>query len=130
MKEKNAKYIRYGTYALVVFLFFMSLLSPPETQEKNDQEPIENNIIQEDARKKDDVEIREDGMHVSEIEEQYYMGIYNDQIAIYVKDMSGSFILKEVLPYPVKKVYYDELVQKVPFSDENEKRLFLEYFTS
>ncbi|MDO9533943.1 MAG: hypothetical protein Q7J85_01135 [Bacillota bacterium] len=130
MKEKTGNYLRYGTYVLMVFLFFMMLFYPPETQEKDNQEPLENNIIYENAHDDEDLEKAEEKSQVIERKEQYYMGVFNDQIAIYVKDTSGTYILIEVLPYPVKKVYYDELIQKVPFSDENEKRLFLEYFTS
>jgi hypothetical protein len=131
VKEKNLKYLRYGTYVLMVFLFFMMLFSFPETQEQEYQEPLEKNrIIPENLTNEQELEASEEESQIIEIKEQLYMGIENDQIAIYVKDLSGRYILKEVLPYPVKSVYYEELKQKVPFSDEYTKRLLLEYFTS
>ncbi|RJX27964.1 MAG: hypothetical protein C4554_02935 [Dethiobacter sp.] len=136
MREKHGRYLRYGVYLLIVFLFLFVTYSFSRVREKKDELevplPRENDTRQQNeiAEKKEEREERPEENPVLEADSQLFLGVYGEQMAIFARDLSGTFILKEVLPYPVKKVYYDELIQGIPFSTEKEKLLLLENYTS
>lgn len=61
---------------------------------------------------------------------RYYLGIAGDRIAVYRDRDREEPELVEVLPYPVKDVYYEELKQGIPFSSQEEKIRLLENLSS
>ncbi len=125
-------------YALL-FLFFICLVlfvyilrfAPGPGEEKTDEEnspPYEAEFIPED---------NDPGAGIGEIdcrqgdgEEEFFLGICGEWIAVYSRLPDGGAKLKEVLPYPVQRVYYDELTKGIPFRDQEEKLLLLENLTS
>ena len=62
--------------------------------------------------------------------EEFFLGIYGERIAVYSRFPSGEVILREVLPYPVQSVYYNELARGIPFLSQEEKYSLLENLTS
>ncbi len=130
MREKHGRYLRYGVYLLLVFLFLFAAYSFSRVREKEDEMelpvPLENNVRQQEEKAEEKVEENQ----VVETDLQLFLGVHEGQIAVFARDFSGNIILKEILPYSVKKVYYDELIQGIPFSTEEEKFLLLENLTS
>ncbi len=140
MRKKSSVYLRYGTCLLMVSLFLVIFLlfcdyfnvcgggrgsgdapggsgdSPHLLRGEEEKEPAGINKKNEPgaivARKK------------------MLLGIHNEKIAVFEEDRSGNKILIEVLPYNVKNVYYEELIQGVPFYSEEEKMKLLENYTS
>lgn len=97
----------------------------------------ENNKMDEESRLQYEELAPESTNHTEEIsleqsnpEPEFFLGIYGDRIAVYSRRSTGEVILEEVLPYPVKSVYYDELTRGIPFLNQEEKLLLLENLTS
>jgi hypothetical protein len=130
VKEKHSKYLRYGGYLLLVFLFLFAAYSFPGLNGKRDKltqpVPAEQNISPQGE--KAGKEAGESTMEKTEM--QLFLGVQNGQIAIFARDSAGTMSLEKILPYPVKEVYYDELIQGIPFSTEEEMNNLLENFTS
>ena len=130
MKEKHSRYLRYGGYLLLVFLFLFAAYSLPGLNGKRDKlthpVPAEQNIFPQGEKAG-----KEAGESTTEkTETQLFLGVQNGQIAIFARDSAGTMILEKILPYPVKEVYYDELIEGIPFSTEEEMNNLLENFTS
>jgi hypothetical protein len=128
VKEKHSKYLRYGGYLLLVFLFLFAAYSFPGLNGKRDKltqpVPAEQNISPQGEK------AGKEAGESTKTEMQLFLGVQNGQIAIFARDSAGIMSLEKILPYPVKEVYYDELIQGIPFSTEEEMNNLLENFTS
>ena len=60
---------------------------------------------------------------------RYFLGLFNNYIAVY-EGCPPKGLLREVTDYPVKDIDRETLRQGVPFESEEQKKLFLESFTS
>ena len=111
MKEKHGRYLRYGGYLLLVFLFLFAAYSLPGLNGKRDKltqpVPAEQNISPQGE--KAGKEAGESTMEKTEM--QLFLGVQNGQIAIFARDSAGTMSLEKILPYPVKEDNYDELIQ-------------------
>ncbi|HHT46487.1 MAG TPA: hypothetical protein GX004_04225 [Firmicutes bacterium] len=148
MRRKFSGFFRYGTCLLVVSLFLTALLlhfyrfggsscgDCPDGDVEDSlpfiaRENYEGGELIFEEEKSDPGQLETEDNTGSIMQgELLYLGVYNGKIAVYAEDPSGNKILKEVLPYIVKNVYYDELKRGIPFYGEEGKMKLLEDYTS
>ncbi|MGI5875710.1 MAG: hypothetical protein ACOX6X_02700 [Dethiobacteria bacterium] len=130
MKKKPNKSFFYGVCFFVIlisFIFFSNFPSFNKQHKEHLQRGLQQQTVDFDE---DEKEGCNDTINCEANKEEYYLGIYADQIAVYEKVPQGDLLLREVLPLKVKEVYYQELQKGVPFFTEEEKNLLLENYTS
>lgn len=122
-------------FLLCLFCFILAFIFANMTKHNIMQN--ENNKMDEDSRLQYEEDAPKNTKHKEEItleqsnpEPEFFLGIYGDRIAVYSRRSTGEVILEEVLPYPVKNVYYDELTRGIPFLNQEEKLSLLENLTS
>lgn len=139
MRNKFSGYLRYGTCLLMVFLFLVLLiLYFPGMNDDDERELSLNSRENHDdskhlTEKEEKEEVRDEtdnGTEYKKHSEEMFLGVHDKQIAVFVEDLSGNKILKEILPYKVKDIFYEELVRGIPFYSEEEKMMLLENYTS
>lgn len=153
MRKNFSGFLRYGTCVLMVSLFLMMLLlyfsgfggssdggnpgggSPGGDTDDNLPFTVRENyesselFFEEEGSDPVRLETEDDAGNIPQ-DEKMFLGVYNGKIAVYAEDPSGNKILKEVLPYNVKNVYFDELKRGIPFYGEEGKVKLLENYTS
>lgn len=153
MRKKYSDYLRYGTCLFMVSLFLAMLLlyfnvfgggsgsgnghdSGGGSDGAGDLPFIVREdygsgefFLEEGGREPDRVK-KDNNPEAITPEEKMLLGIHNEKIAVFTEDLSGNKVLIEVLPYNVKKVYYEELKRGIPFCGEEEKMKLLENYTS
>jgi hypothetical protein len=114
---------------LLVYIlkFDLGLREKAKTGEENSP-PYEIEVVPEKIVP--DAGVEEINCEQSNAGEELFLGIYGERIAVYSRFPNGEVILKEVLPYPVQSVYYNELTRGIPFHNQEEKLLLLENLTS
>ncbi len=138
-KKRVPPTMRYGMFSLLVaFIFLAAFYLFPEQDHNGVPDNNYHNSEKESVPGKDLEEYylqeleKNDSFYgvVEEDEPILYLGIYDEKIAVFRKQLSEEPVLVEVLPYPVKNVYRSELRQGIPFSTREEKERILENLTS
>ena len=105
----------YGIALAVILLLTFAFLAVFLTRSVNDEPG------QGEASTEQDVQ--------ESMEEENYIGVYNDKIAIF-RGIRPDGVLLEITDFDVKEVYREDLEQGIPFEDEEEKMRILESYTS
>ena len=116
VNEKSQTYKIYGIALAVIILLSFGFLAVFLTGRSVNNEPGQ-----------DEVAVEQNGQE--DLEEENYVGIYNDRIAIF-RGVRPEGVLLEITDYDVKEVYRKDLEKGIPFEDEEEKIRILESYTS
>jgi hypothetical protein len=130
VKKKSDKSFFYGICFFAVLILFFLILHFPGANMLPEKQPQKEPMQKLESPENNENEERLETTRCDTDEKEYYLGVYEDQIAVYEREPRGGIILREVLPLRAKDVYYQELQKGVPFSTEEEKNLLLENYTS
>lgn len=116
VNEKSQTYKIYGIALAVILLLSFAFLAVFLTGRSVNNEPGQDETVIEQSVEE-------------ELEEENFIGIYNDRIAIF-RGTRPEGVLLEITDYDVKEVYRKDLEEGIPFTDEEEKLRILESYTS
>lgn len=105
----------YGIALAMIILLFFAFLAVFLTRSVNDEPGQGEASMENDAQEV--------------VEEENYIGIYNNKIAIF-RGIRPDGVLLEITDFDVKEVYREDLEKGIPFENEEEKIRILESYTS